>query len=325
MGSEDAPTQADLLAQVDATLRNWQQGDVLDAKAFRHTASAELPATDASREAVETRDLSGLITVATEVEAVVIISHTCDLASHGHEDAPYIVVAPVCTLDDVELRNASRGNIPRYAAVTWLADDAFADLHRAMTVERPVAAGWNRTHECVDADDQRKFGRQLERYFGRFAFPNDLAHATKSLKDRIRDKTGKSSPEGQLLDLVYSVRVTARPNWNSDSIEVVFLFALYPRVLGPDLGAPIDESLSAWLQTETRIAEIARRTSDAGPLSPDYPHLWVALAESWVGLCRAYGVISSFDVSVDPLDEITAETYLASDPFDVDYLSAPPE
>ena len=208
----------------------------------------------------------------------------------------------------------------------WLDAESFADLTRIMTVERPVAAEWTRTAECGTSEEQRDFGRDLARHFGRFAFPDDFTKAMRALRNRIIKKEPTGGAEGLALQRVCDIRAAADPDWLSGSIHVTITFLVKVGTLVPlskDLAeAPPDAATVEWLGSARTPANIASRLMDGIHDASTNSLLWDALGHAWVDFCQPHGSIISVTALVIPFDEITVAEYLKTDRVDLEYLSS---
>lgn len=120
--------------------------------------------------------------------------------------------------------------------------------------------------------------------------------------ERLRDKKGRQSPEGRAADAIFEIRVTGHPSWDAERIEVVVLLlcvrADFSAIVGDNEGATAD---GVWLEQKDR---------------------WTRLCEA--GLASAGPRISSIELSVELLEEMTAAAYLDSDTLDLGGMSPQP-
>jgi hypothetical protein len=180
--------------------------------------------------------------------------------------------------------------VPRYPPVPGAGDDAFADLALSTTIEKAVLCGISRTTGLRDDDEIRHFQRITRRHYGRFAFPEAMSPALQLLRVRLRDKKDKNSFEGHALQLVEEIRLLPTPNWAGDSIEVDLFFMLTSR-----------DAMNA--------------------LEPDAAK-WEAQRAEWEKRCIPTDAIKGIRLILVPFAELDAETYAASDPWDLGGMSS---
>ena len=217
------------IARIDGLLAVWRQGDVvLQEENFVHLAALTCPLT-AEAEAAQAAGDSGLgessiAGVYTAVPGVVVLTQTCDIVRSCRE-RPFVEVAPLIPVDEARLRETRRALVVNRAYVLGIADRRLvADLDRVMTVEKAVLAGWPRTPGCSTDAEARAFGEGLSRKRARPAFPDDFVGAIARLQRRIRDRHGRSSSEGRLLEALREIRIHASPSWDAAQVLVQFLF-----------------------------------------------------------------------------------------------------
>jgi hypothetical protein len=119
----------------------------------------------------------------------------------------------------------------------------------------------------------------------RFAFPDDFTDLAGKLVDRLGEKHGKTSVEGDALRALREIRVHAAPAWDADSVTLSFYFL---------------------------------RDDDAASQDQD----WSTLLVAWLKLVPAQGRFAKVYGQVTTYDELTASDYRESDALDLDHLSA---
>lgn len=267
--------------RIDAALAEWRQGDAAPKERwFTHVAEPALSLTPESEQAGE-----GLQAITSEVEGLVVVTHTCDIV-RSCVARPFVEVAPLVKVSDDVLHEVERGRRPAYAFVPALADRKLvADLDRIMTVEKSVVASWTRTPGCTTDREVRAFALALARKRARFAFPDDFTKLARKLEDRLQRKHDKDSDEGRALRALREIRVRAVPAWNADKIALTFWF-----IRNDD---------------EARFEE--RR--------------WDDYLEAWMKRLPERGRVIRIEGLVQTLDDLTARDYVESDPLDLDHLS----
>lgn len=270
-------------SSVDAVLSKWRQGDcVVGEHWFVHRFEPTNPLTPASESVAE----ADLDLAEDEVLGMVIVSQTCDVV-RGSSERPYVEVSPLVAVDEHKLRSIKRGRRPRYAYIPGLSQASLvADLDRVMTVEKAVVATWTRTAGCTSDEERRALADALARKRIRFAFPDDFTELTSELQKRLREKHDKKSEEGEALRALREIRVRAAPSWDSNPVHIMFWFIRNEDSLG-FAGTSWDELLRKWL----------RLVPESGRFAP-------------------------VDGAVVPLEDMTAQDYVDSDPLDLDHLSA---
>lgn len=277
-------TSLDAEAQdaIDAALSKWRQGDcVVGDQWFVHRFSPDSPLTQAAAAiAAEGTDVAE-----DAVAGLVVLTQTCDIV-RSCKDRQYLEVAPLVEVDDQVLRESERGRRPRYAFVPGVADRRLvADLDRVMTIEKAIAAKWDRVLGSGTDSEARSFAQALARKRSRFAFPDDFSLAIEKLHDRLLEKHDKQTREGQALRSLREIRVQASPSWNSKDVELILWFIREPDATDFD-GTGWDE-----------------------------------LLEDWLKMIPATGRYRSVEGAVVALDDLTARDYVDSDPLDLDFVT----
>ena len=312
---------------VDATMKDWRQGDVAVVKSFNHFADLRRPVTDASIQLSKSPVAANMTTtrIGTTVEGLVVLTQTCDIQRSSLK-RPYIELCPLIRVEASEARSAAAGELPRYAAVPTLGEDAVADLDRVMTVEKGWLSFAARIQGWVSDAEIRNFQATVARRYQRFAFPDDFTVSAAKLREKIVSRHGKpSSAEGQLFSLVKHIRVKAEPHWSHPEVEVTLSFILEAHALGeiPEElvdSRPYGDALK-WLAVKQRTStEIAERILSE-PSSPAKDILWTRLTEAWARSCKPRGSVSSIFGEVRDASEYPISEYWESSPLDLDYLS----
>jgi hypothetical protein len=274
---------SDEAKRIDAAMNEWRQGDfALGEQWFVHVGDPAEPLTDAAAQAGE----GGLQALTSEVAGLVVVTQTCDVV-RSCTSRPYVEVAPLVRVDADYLLAVQRGRRPTHATLPALAASGLvADLDRVMTVEKSIVARWARTPGYTDDADGRMFAQALARKRVRFAFPDDFAHHSKNLQERLADKHEKNTDEGRGLRALREIRVHASPAWEATAVTVFFWFVRF--------------------DAETRFEGKS----------------WADLLKRWLELVPPSGRFAAIDGQVVTLDDMTGADYVASDPLDLDHLSS---
>lgn len=274
---------SDEAKRIDGALGAWRQGDLaLDELWFVHVGDADVALSDAAAQSKE----AGVQAFTSDVAGLVVVSQTCDLV-RSCVTHPYVEVVPLVEVDDTHLLEVQRGRRPGRATLPSLAGARLvADLDRVMTLEKSVVATWTRTAGYVDDADGRRFAQALARKRVRFAFPDDFVAFARKLEERLKDKHDKNSDEGRGLRALREIRVQATPFWDAPQVAVFFWFI--------------------------------RNGEDADFEGKN----WAELLADWLKRVPASGRFTSVDGQVAALEDMSAQEYVDSDPFDLDHLSA---
>jgi hypothetical protein len=271
------------IQEVDTALREWGQGDcVLGEHLFVYRFNPKRPLTpDSTNLAQEETDL-----VEPEVKGFVVVTQTCDIV-RSCADRPFLEVVPLVEIDEQHLYEVQRIRRPQYAYIPGVAEyKLVADLDRVMTLEKSVVAEWQRVPGCKNDEEIRALGKALARKRVRFAFPDDFNKFANKLQNRLRDKHGKSTAEGDALRALREIRVRAEPSWSAPEIQLMFLFIRH--------------------EEQDRFQELG----------------WDKPLQNWLQLIPAHGRFQNVDGLVVSLEDITAKDYVESDPLDLDHLSS---
>jgi hypothetical protein len=269
----------DSTAAVDRALSDWRQGDcVLGEQWFVHRADSI--GRSSSAEAANGWDL-----VETAVAGFVLVSQSCDII-RSSKDRPFVEVCPLVQVTEQDFPMIAARRRPVYALIPALElGRLVADLDRTMTVEKAVVAQWNRTPGCRNDVEMRAFAEALSRKRKRFAFPNDFNQLVRKLVDRLSEKHGRASEEGEALRSLREIRVQATPSWDSPEVNLMFWFI------------PYDDSELAGISSAHKYLE------------------------KWLKLIPAGGRFEVFG-QIETLERLTAADYLGSDLLDLDHLSS---
>lgn len=278
--------------------------------------------------------------------AYVIVSQSCDLVQEKRE---MIQLAPIVEISDQALqRGALNQENPRYPAVCRREKPTFADLGKIVSLEKELVVGSD-LGEGIDPSedvDSRNFGLAVARWFGRFAFPNDVQPWLAPLQKLIREKYDRpSSALGRVLHHVSEIRVEAAsptPNtlegrasssdWARRPLKLILHVVVdagtLPTVDDDDmedfsryLASPpksLDSACEALLESKDRVERLA---------------LWHAVTDFLAERCRVRGhasgdrgvneAVQSIEPQLWSDDEFPSSKYRKSEQLDVDFLSDP--
>lgn len=270
--------------EVNAALWSWRQGDcIVGQQWFVHRIDSTLPLTDAGRSAAN----AGVDLAEQEVAGLVVVTQTCDIVRDCRE-RPWLEVCPLVEVPQSRLHEIERGYRPACASLPALASRRLvADLDRTMTIEKTVAAAWDRLPGWSTDAEGRAFAQALARKRTRFAFPDDFSELANRLAQRISGKHDKNSAEGIALRALREIRVNAAPSWDHDEIALTFWFV--------------------------------RKDDEADFRGTP----WNEILEQWLALLAPCGRFKERpEGMVVTLPDLTAADYVHSDPLDLDYLSS---
>lgn len=201
-----------------SALSEWRQGDFSrDCRSFVLLDVPEDSAEGYQLEAYEENE---------DIEGLVVVSQTCDIIRNP-DDRPYVEVCPMVKTDGSLVKEAEKGLRPRWALVPGARDHGLvADLDRVMTIGKAALNHWTREEGCSTDSERIRFAHALERKRGRFAFPDEFTEALDGFRNRIRDKYQRDSNFGEALRSLREIRVRGAPDWESDKVEIAFLFII---------------------------------------------------------------------------------------------------
>ena len=162
-----------------------------------------------------------------DVEGCVVISQTCDVVRET-EIIPNVTVCPLVKIDAKRRANIERGSAPRYAIIDNLPDESLViDFSRAMSVSKRLLVTWERQRGCESDHQSTELARALERFFGRFAFPDAFHESIKSLRKTVFGKHEKNSDLGRAWRSIREIRVRPHASWtDEDIVPVTFIIVL---------------------------------------------------------------------------------------------------
>ena len=275
---------------IDDALLKWRQGDAVleDVPFFLHLADTRRPLTQASQAvASEETLMDGLAGVASNLLGIIVVSQTCDIV-RSCAKRPFVEVCALVEVSEQDLEDVRRLRRPAYAFLPGLSHLRFvADLDMTMTIEKSVLVPLRRVAGCETDAERRTFADALARKRARFAFPDDFVAAMGKVRQRLKERHGRDSPEGATARALMEIRVLAAPDWDADQVTLHFLFILADTEPPPT--SRDEEQISDWIT----------RFDSSGRFKLDNEMPW----------------------RVCFLDDLDAATYLASDRVDLDDLS----
>ena len=305
------------LAEIE--IRTWRQGDVFALGHYPVVMRAVTAANETGGLVGGNLEPQRLIAASRATDgAVVVVAQTCDLVK-SPDKRPDTLVAPIVTLKDDELREAKAGTRPRYAHLPRLATDAFGDLDHVFPIEKAALLGRRQSAAVATTHEVLQLASAIARSFGRFAFPDEFVRAVRPLTQRLRDKYGRQSPEGEVLrSQVEEILIEA--DWMMAPCHPTIIV-----VLAEDL---ISASDSPTYPQPSVLGDIDSIPKVCGNLiapdatEEDRAFLWLRLSELWAGLCETSASIGEITVEAVPEDELPYSRARRTNPLDLDYLSS---
>ena len=271
---------------------------------------------------------------ADEPEDYVVVSQSCDVVLPNREN---VLLAPLVELhDDGVKRGAQNRENPRYAIVPLDSETRFADLNCISAYAKDAVAGAP-VRLGIDRDDDqavRDFGLAVGRWFGRFAFPDEIQPWLAPLQKQIRDKyASPSSPLGLVLHRVTEIRVEA-DSWTSRpctlTIHVIVNAVWMPVTVESEdfVAAEVPVELTSSRPIADVAVGLLNSADDAHTIA-----LWDEFAWGLAQLCTPKGryaeapevkeAVAAVEALVWTDEEFPLVRYRRSEQLDVDFLSDP--
>lgn len=160
------------------------------------------------------------------VEGLVVISQTCDIVREPQK-TPYVSVCPLISVDKNRMATVRRGRAPRHYEIANAPGDIVADFCRVMSVAKELLLSWEPQPGFNDQKERVNFAYALERFFGRFAYPDEFNDSVASLTTAIHKKYNKKSNIGNVVRSISELRVLPHADWNQkNSVPVTFYVIL---------------------------------------------------------------------------------------------------
>ncbi len=230
-------------------LADWQQGD------FSLECGKLV-----FRDVVESDDEIGEESDCFDEETVlgfVVISQTCDVIRDPVDTFHKFV--SVCPLVEIEIKNLSnieKGKVPRFGLIANTPENVVVDFSRTMSVSKELLVTWERQCGCPSEKEQLLFSKSLERFFGRFAYPDAFNDSLIPFRNAVHNKYYKNSLFGKALRSIRELRVCPHANWNSpDSVPITLIV-----VLDEEIEREIKDRNEIYKQIKPIIDEINWKT-----------------------------------------------------------------
>lgn len=262
-----------------------------------------------------------------------VVSQSCDVVLAKREN---ILLAPLVELDDAETkRSALNRENPRYVPLPLDARGRFADLNRITAYAKDIVAGAAATPGIEAHDDGavRAFGLALGRWFGRFAFPDEVQPWLAPLQKQIRDKyDSPNSALGQILHRVAEIRVEA-DSW-ADAPRILTVHVIVVSRWVPVV-TELDATSSAGLPISPKVRPLAEVAADLLATKEDTQTvvLWDEFAWSLAASCTpkgrhagdqtVRGAVAAVEAMLWTDEDFPLVRYRKTEQLDVDFLSDP--
>jgi len=290
--------------RVDRAAGAWRQGDVFrfDQLAPLVVANLDVPLTPESVAAAAQapEDEDRISVVWHNEEEFALVSQDCDIVGPSAYE-PYVSVCPIVAVPAEQAPSAARGWMPGLAPIPALGPERCADLSRVVTLEKAVLLDATRVARLRDDGEVRLFRGVVHRHFSRAAFPDELQPALRPILDRLREKRGRQSAEGNAADAIHDIRIKGHPSWDAVTVSI-----------------DVNVYLLCFRDNYAAIAQ-----EDGGQ---DADELWAEHRERWSQFLPtdATGRISSIELSIELYEELSAADYFDSDPLDLGGMSPQP-
>lgn len=183
---------------------------------------------------------------APDYRGYVVISQTCDI-NREIEKVPVVLVVPL--VETKIYPEVLRGRSPKYSCVDGAGKGLVADLTTVMSVDKAYLANWKREVGFTTDAGRKRFARDIERAFGRFAFPNEFNAIMHPFVRKIKDQVNKPNKDfGKKLLVVDDIRVsTTASSWDEPNVPLSFMIIWSDGVEDEQAGA-VREAFSAELK-----------------------------------------------------------------------------
>lgn len=277
-------SKAEIKSDIVQQLADWRQGD------FSLECGGLV-----FRGVVGTNDEIGEETDVFCDEAVlgfVVISQTCDVVRDPVKTShKFVSVCPLVEIELEGLSNIEKGKVPRFGLIANTPENVVVDFSRTMSVSKELLVTWKRQCGCPSEKEQLLFSRSLERFFGRFAYPDAFNDSMISFRKAVHNRYDKNSLFGKALRSIRELRVYPHANWNSPNSVPITLIV----VLDEEIEREVKDRSEIYDQIKPKIDQI-----DWGIPFSLHQEQGIRLAE---------------------LKDLTAVDYLNSYPLDLNSLS----
>lgn len=163
---------------------------------------------------------------------LVIVSRTCDIVRPPTERP---VVHCAALVRDVGIQ-ARRWRRPRYAPLPSYDDgNWFSDFDTITAIGKESLNGCARERGVTGESKQRRFRRQVGRYFSKPSHEIFVEETIRPIVERFGDKHTKQSAEGRLIEQIVDVRV--RLSWTDSGtalLDIYFIVEPSAYLLDPE-------------------------------------------------------------------------------------------
>lgn len=267
-----------------------------------------------------------------EATQLAVVSQTCDIVLPATK-RPTVLLAPVVQLTGTIAMQA-RTDMPRYIQLPQAGSDCFADLAYIHAVGKDCLT--NLTHapgiDSADIDAVRSFALAVSRWFGRFAFPDEVVPWLRPLEKLVREKYEKpNSAIGRVLRHVVEIRVQAE-SWTARPLDLTLNVIVRAGTFHAEDGDPSEEDFfdTASLTDESArpAPVVAEEMVRQGNLTSE--RHWLEFARALANACAPKEAEATAEVRravtrVSPLlftdDDFPLSRVRKSEILDVDYLS----
>ncbi len=275
--------KAEIKRDIVQYLADWQQGDFsleCGGLVFRDVAGID----DDTGEETD-------ICCDEAVLGFVVISQTCDvIRDPANTSLKYVSVCPLVEIDFEGLSSVEKGKVPRFGLIANTPDNVVVDFSRTMSVSKELLVSWEKQRGCPLEKEQLQFARSLERFFGRFAYPDAFNDSLISLRKAVNNRYDKNSIFGKALRSIRELRVYPHASWNSpDSVPVTLIV-----ILDEEIEREIKDRDKVYEQIKLKVNEI-----------------------DW----KAPFSLHEQEIHLAELRDLTAVDYLNSYPLDLNSLS----
>ena len=259
----------------------------------------------------------------------VVVSQSCDVVQPKRE---LLQLAPLVQLEDADLRRGALGKAnPRYALVLSGVTPQFADLAKIFSIEKATVLDAPVFNDAAFSGelDARDFGLAIARWFGRFAFPDEVQPWLAPAQELIRAKYNRpTSVLGKVLHEIAEIRVGAA-SWSKLPIDLTLHVVVKA---GSMPSVPEDADMSK----VGTVPEDLNDVCDAILIATDPLRrsvLWAAFAEALAARCTPKGRMADDKAVLEAVESISGEASAddefpltkvrRSEQLDIDFLSDP--
>lgn len=221
-----------------------------------------------------------------------VISQTCDIVRDPSEHfIKSVIVCPLVEMRSQDLSQIEKGEQPRFGMIEGAPENAVVDFTRSMSVDKTLLVTWTRQRGCPTEKSLQSFARSLERFFGRFGFPDAFNLSMQSFRKAVNSKYGKSGSDfGKVIRSIHEFRAYPHTSWNDRTDVPITITAILE-----------DPSQREMKDIEKIRAELTKQVNKI----------------SWVKPFRAHDPV----LRIASLDELSAAEYLNTFALDLNALS----